>query len=203
MRIAIDAMGGDNAPYEIVKGAVQAASRYGVEITLVGDQDAIKRVTPRTGRTSLIEIVHASQVIGMDEPVDTFRKRRDSSLVRCAEMVRYGEAQGMFSAGNTGVAMAVATVKLGRGDGIDRPGIGLRLPGGTLLVDAGANADCKLDNIMQFAVMGNIYAQRVLGISRPRVALLGIGAEESDESQLTKAVHAALQQTDLNFIGIG
>lgn len=202
MRIAIDAMGGDNAPAAIVKGACAASSLYGVDIILVGDEQAISKALPRTAER--ITVKRSSEVIGMHEPAAAFRTKKDSSLVVCADLVQAGEAQAMISAGNTGAAMAVATFRLGRIEGIDRPGIATGLPslkGRTILIDAGANADCEVDNLVQFALMGGIYAEKVMGVANPRVALLSIGEEECKGNELTKAAHAVLRQMNLNFIG--
>jgi phosphate acyltransferase len=205
MRIAIDAMGGDNAPAEIVKGAVNAAELYGVDVTLVGDEQAITRVLPKSiSAGSRIEIRHTSEAIGMREPAAAFRTKKDSSLVVCADMVSDGHAQAMISAGNTAAAMAVATFKLGRIQGIERPAIATQLPalrGQTILIDAGANADCEVANLLQFALMGSIYADKVLGIQSPRVALLSIGEEECKGNELTKMTHTMLRESGLNFVG--
>ncbi|MDO8588546.1 MAG: phosphate acyltransferase PlsX [Armatimonadota bacterium] len=205
MRIAVDAMGGDHAPGEIVKGAVAAAAMYGVHISLVGDQDAIRKVLPRSAASNdLIDIRHTSEVIEMCEPAAAFRTKKDASMVVCAEMVREGEAQAMISAGNTAATMAVATFKLGRIEGIERPAIAIELPARrsrTILIDAGANADCDVANLVQFALMGSIYAEKVMSVADPKVALLSIGEEECKGNELTKSAHAALRQADLNFIG--
>jgi phosphate acyltransferase len=205
MRIAIDAMGGDNAPVEIVKGAVEAASLYGVDITLVGDEESIRRAMPRPSQNAgSIDIRHATEVIGMCEPAAAFRTKKDASVVVCADMVRAGEAQAMISAGNTGAAMAVATLKLGRIEGIERPAIATEFPAlksRTILLDAGANADCDVANLIQFAYMGSIYAEKVLSIPNPKVALLNIGEEECKGNDLTKQAYAALSRSSLNFVG--
>ncbi|MDO8684711.1 MAG: phosphate acyltransferase PlsX [Armatimonadota bacterium] len=205
MKIAIDAMGGDYAPAEIVKGAVQAASLYGVEIVLVGDKEAILKSMPKSAlNDSRIQIRHTSEMIGMKEPAAAFRTKKEASVVICAEMVRDGQAQAMISVGNTASAMAVATFKLGRIEGIDRPAIATDLPtitGRTILLDAGATADCDVANLMQFALMGSVYAEKVMSIPNPRVALLSIGEEECKGNELTKLAHTALRDSGLNFIG--
>ena len=205
MIIAVDAMGGDHAPGEIVKGAVAAAAMYGVNVCLVGDQDAIRKVMPQLeAARRLVEIRHTTEVIEMCEPAAAFRTKKDASMVVCAEMVHEGEAQAMVSAGNTAATMAVATFRLGRIEGIERPAIAIELParqGRTILIDAGANADCDVANLVQFAFMGSIYAEKVMSIPNPRVALLSIGEEECKGNELTKSAHAVLRRTDLNFIG--
>jgi phosphate acyltransferase len=205
MRIAIDAMGGDNAPGEIVKGAVAAAALYGVDVTLVGDEAAIREYLPSSDDADKrISIRHTSEMISMSEPAAAFRTKKEASIVLCAEMVKDGVAQAMISAGNTGAAMAVATFKLGRIEGIDRPAISAVLPatnGSCILIDAGANADCEVGNMVQFALMGSIYAEKVMSIPSPRVALLSIGEEECKGNELTKAAHSTLRSASINFIG--
>lgn len=199
-------MGGDHAPLEIVKGAVEASSKFGVPVILVGDKSSIdSELSKYPGRASGIEIFHASEIVQMDEhPANAIRKKPDSSIVVCANLVKSGRAQAMISAGNTGAAMAVATLKLGRIKGIDRPAIGSLMPhskGVCVMLDAGANVDCSVENMLQFALMGNAYAQRIFRQERPRVGLLSIGEEASKGNELTKSTNARLAQTNLNFVG--
>lgn len=206
MKIAIDAMGGDHAPAEIVKGAVEAAGKYEIPVILVGDRDIIESELAKYAVANLpIEVKHASEVVEMDEhPANAIRRKSDSSIVVAADLVNAGDAQAMVSAGNTGAAMAVATLKLGRIPGIDRPAIGALFPttnGKVVMLDAGANVDCSVTNLLQFAVMGREYAERVLGLKNPRIGLLSIGEEASKGNELTKAANAKLCQTALNFIG--
>lgn len=207
MKIAVDAMGGDFAPVEIVKGAVQAGEGSGAGIILVGDQAAIERELAKYPAASLrhIEVRHASEVVAMDEhPANAIRRKSDSSIVVAANLVNSGEAQAMVSAGNTGAAMAVATLRLGRIRGIDRPAIGTVLPvasGKAVMLDAGANVDCSVEQMLQFAVMGKEYAECVLKLKNPRVGLLSIGEEPSKGNELTKATNAELSKSNLNFIG--
>ena len=206
MRIAIDAMGGDYAPAEIIKGAVEAASRCGIPVTLVGDTESVNRELAKYATTGLpIEVAHASEVVQMDEhPANAIRRKSDSSIVVAADLVSNGEAQAMVSAGNTGAAMAVATLRLGRIEGIDRPAIGAILPtmnGKTVMLDAGANVDCSVENLLQFAVMGSEYAERMFKISKPRVGLLSIGEEAIKGNELTRAANTRLSRTSLNFVG--
>jgi len=204
MKIAVDAMGGDHAPAETVKGAVAAASLYDLEIILVGDEQAIRAHMPKRLEGERIRIHHTPDSIRMDDQVNSIRTKPRASVVVAAEMVRSGEADAMISVGNTAAAMAVAALKLGRIPGIERPAIATILPskcGNTILLDAGATADCTVDNLLQFAVMGSIYAEKVLKKPRPRVGLLSIGEEPTKGNELTKAAHLALQSTDLNFIG--
>ena len=206
MKIAVDAMGGDHAPVEVVKGAVEAAGEYGIPVILVGDRDRIEaELANYPSAVPSIEVKHASEVVEMDEnPATAMRRKPDSSLVVAANLVKDGAAQAMISAGNTGAAMAVATLKIGRIQGIDRPAIGSLLPtnnGKAVLLDAGANVDCSVENLLQFAVMGREYAERVLKLKNPRVGLLSIGEEASKGNELTKATNARLSQASLNFIG--
>jgi glycerol-3-phosphate acyltransferase PlsX len=207
MKIAVDAMGGDYAPAEIVKGSVEAAREYGIPIILVGDRERIQGELAALSATdeSLIEIKHASEVVGMDEhPAHAIRRKADSSIVVAGNLVISGEAQAMVSAGNTGAAMAVATLKVGRIPGIDRPAIASYLPtmnGKTVLLDAGATVDCSVENILQFAIMGSQYVGHVMKIDKPRVGLLSIGEEPTKGNELTKAANACLAESGLNFIG--
>lgn len=202
--IAVDAMGGDNAPGEIVAGA-QLAADEGIPVILVGQPEAI-------GETSL-EVIAASEVIAMDEdPTKSVRTKKDSSLVRAAEAVRDGRASGMISAGNTGAALAAATLRMKRIKGVSRPSIATPLPmfgGGTpnILIDAGANVDCTPDLLALFARMGAVYARARYGVEAPRVGLLSNGEEASKGSPLTKAAYPLLSETEwqqatgANFIG--
>lgn len=206
MIIAVDAMGGDFAPAEIVKGAAQGSRLWGVDVVLVGDEQAISSyLTPgELAGSSSVSIRHASEVIAMHEGVDAVRTKRDASVVVAASMVKQGEADAMVSVGNTAAAMAVATLKLGRIEGIDRPAIATVLPsrgGATVLLDAGAVVDCTVENLEQFAVMGSVYTQRALGIPSPRVGLLSVGEEKSKGSELIRAAHARLAAGPLNFVG--
>lgn len=206
MRIAVDAMGGDHAPGEIVKGAVEASRRHGISVVLVGDRRYIEpELAKHAGGQPAIEIKHASEVVQMDEhPANAIRRKSDSSIVIAADLVKGGDAQAMVSAGNTGAAMAVASLKFGRIRGIDRPAIGTLLPtmdGRVVLLDAGANVDCSVENLLQFAVMGSEYAERVLKLREPRIGLLSIGEEAAKGNELTKAANARLSQMDLNFVG--
>jgi glycerol-3-phosphate acyltransferase PlsX len=191
--IAIDAMGGDHAPSEIVAGA-QLAAEAGIPVLLVGQADAI-------GDTDL-EIIEASEVIAMDEdPTKSVRTKKDSSLVRAAEAVRDGRASGMISAGNTGAALAAATLRMKRIKGVGRPAIATPLPkfsGGSpnILIDAGANVDCTPELLALFARMGAVYSQARYGVETPRVGLLSNGEEASKGSPLTKAAFPLLSEPE-------
>ena len=206
MRIAVDAMGGDYGPPVVVEGSVTAAREYGIPILLVGDETALKRELQRHGGQRLaIEIRHASQVIHMDEPpAQALRKKRDSSLRVAANAVRERDAAAFISAGNTGAAMAIAMFVLGVLPGVERPAIAVVLPnlrGKTVLLDAGANVDPKPRHLVQFAVMGTVYARDILGIANPRVGLLSVGEEEGKGNELTKETFKDLEHSNLNFIG--
>jgi glycerol-3-phosphate acyltransferase PlsX len=198
--VALDAMGGDRAPQEIVAGARIAASDYGVPVLLVGRPEDL----PDTGG---LEVLPASEVIAMDEdPGPAVRRKRDSSLVRAAEAVRDGRASAMVSAGNTGATMASALLRMGRLAGVARPAIAtpLPVPGSTptVLIDAGANAECQASWLVQFARMGSVYARLRYGIAEPRVGLLSIGEEPSKGTTLVKETHAMLAKgAGVRFIG--
>ncbi|MEN6520237.1 MAG: phosphate acyltransferase PlsX [Armatimonadota bacterium] len=205
MKIAVDAMGGDYAPAEIVKGAVEAAALYDTDIILVGDEKAIKAHLPkRPEGLSRIEIHHTPDCISMEDCVNSVRTKPDASVVVAAGMIRSGRAEAMISVGNTAAAMAVAALKLGRIPGIERPAIAAIVPckgGNTILMDAGATADCTVNNLLQFAVMGSIYAEKVFKKPNPRIGLLSIGEESTKGNELTKATHPALAEAGLNFVG--
>ena len=207
MLIALDAMGGDHAPGEIVAGALLAHRERGIEVALVGPKDVLEAELIRQGaaRTAM-QIVHASEVIGMDEhPAQAVRAKKDSSINVAMGLVKRGVAGGFVSAGNTGACMASALLTLGRIHGIERPALGTIAPfsekGGMLVLDIGANADVKPSYMVQFAQMGSVYAERVMGIKSPRVALLNIGEEETKGNEFTQDVFQRLQHAGVNFIG--
>jgi glycerol-3-phosphate acyltransferase PlsX len=205
MIIAVDAMGGDYAPGEIVKGAAQGSKLYGVNVILVGDEAKIRpHLSPEFAKSTSVSIRHAAEAIGMDEHAAAVRTKKDASVVVAASLVREGKADAMVSVGNTAAAMAVATLRLGRTSGIDRPAIATVMPSGsgaTILLDAGAVVDCSVDNLKQFAVMGGVYAEKVLSIGSPRIGLLSVGEEKSKGSDVIRAAHQALAAMPINFIG--
>jgi phosphate acyltransferase len=206
MPIAVDAMGGDFAPQCAVAGAVSAAVEDGAEVLLVGDRARIEAELARLGkRPKGIEIVHAEEVVGMDEPAITpIRKKRRSSIRICAELVKEGRAQAMVTAGNTGAAMISAKMVIGTVAGVDRPALAAVLPnaqGRTVLLDVGANVGTKAHHLREFAVMGHFYAQEVIGTPSPRVGLMSIGEEEGKGTDLTREVFKVLKNTGLNFVG--
>ncbi|HEY4597759.1 MAG TPA: phosphate acyltransferase PlsX [Thermoanaerobaculia bacterium] len=206
MPIAVDAMGGDFAPQSAVEGAFRAAREDGSSILLVGDRARVEAELRRLGSPEgRIEIVHAEEVVGMDEPAITpIRKKRRSSLRICAELVQEGRAQAMVTAGNTGAAMIAAKMVIGTVSGVDRPALAAVLPnrqGRTVLLDVGANVDSKPVHLREFAVMGHFYAQEVIGTPSPRIGLLSIGEEEGKGTDLTREVFKGLKTTGLNFVG--
>jgi len=204
--IALDAMGGDRAPVEPVRGAVLASREFGIDIALVGDAAALYVELERQGGTELaIQIVNANEVIAMDEqPVQAVRQKKDASINVAMQLVKKGEASGVVSAGNTGAVMTSGLLNLGRVPGIERPALGTLAPytdAGVLVLDVGANADCKPNYLLQFAQMGAVYAQKVQGIAHPRIGLLNIGEEETKGNELAQEVFVLLQRSGLNFIG--
>jgi glycerol-3-phosphate acyltransferase PlsX len=205
MRIAVDAMGGDYAPGEVVKGALKAAEVYpDLHIILVGQKDKV--ISCFTGpKPERVEIWEASDVIEMNEhPAGAIKKKKDSSIVVATRLVKEGKADALVSAGNTGAQMAAALLGLGRIKGISRPAIATVLPTlrqGKLLIDVGANPDAKAENLLQYGLMGSIYAEIILGINKPGVALLNIGSEEGKGNEVVQAAYELFKQSDLNFIG--
>ncbi|MCX5749818.1 MAG: phosphate acyltransferase PlsX [Candidatus Saganbacteria bacterium] len=202
IRIAIDAMGGDHAPEEIVKGAEQAVKESGLSLILVGDR---RRVAPFV-RSKNIEIVHADEVIGMNEsPVIAAKQKKNSSINIALELVKNKKADAFISAGNTGALMAASLFKLGRIEGIERPAIATIFPtvqgGEVLLLDMGANVDCKPKNLQQFGQMGAQYAEHVMHIENPRVGLLNIGTELEKGNELTRESYPLLKESRINFAG--
>jgi phosphate acyltransferase len=204
MKLAIDAMGGDNAPKEIVLGAMKAVEAFSdIHITLYGDNRKIEETLKSHER---ITVVHTDEVIlGTDEPVRAVRRKKNASMVLAAQAVADGLADACISAGNTGALMAAGLFVIGRIEGIERPALTPTLPTiggeGFLLLDVGANADARPEHIQQYAIMGSIYAEKVRGIAHPRVGLLNIGTEEKKGNDLTKQAFALLKTTNLNFIG--
>ncbi len=205
MKIAVDAMGGDDAPFSEVKGALDACEAFGVEIILVGDETAIRAALSAYGKTPpAISIVHTPTRIEMGESPLNIRRKKDASICVATEKVKTGEASAVISAGNSGASMAAAFFILGAIPGIDRPAIATMLPtlkGTSILIDAGANVDCKPKHLAAFAVMGDVYAKDVLGIAKPRVGLLNIGEEDSKGNELTKEAFLLLKSAPVHFIG--
>lgn len=206
IKIAVDGFGGDYAPEQIVMGCLQAASMDGIPILLTGDEKVLAPMIAGKPGSELIEIVHASEQIGMDEsPVEAVRTKKDASINVAARLVKQGDAVGMVSAGNTGACMAAALFGIGRIKGIERPAITSLMPtvkGVCLMVDVGANVDCRPSQLVQFAYMGAIYAERVLGRTRPKVGLLNVGEEPSKGNEAAQKTYAELiEDGNINFIG--
>lgn len=206
MIIAIDGMGGDNAPYDVVKACVKAVEEFDVNIIITGDEEIItKELNKYSYRKDKIEILHASEIINPNEhPVMAIKKKKESSLYKALTLVKDGKANGIISAGSTGALMAGATFIIGRIKGIDRIALAPIIPGKNapfMLVDAGANVDCKPNYLVQFAFMGKIYFENILNINNPTVGLINIGAEEEKGNELTKKTYKLLKKTNLNFIG--
>lgn len=204
MRIAIDAMGGDNAPKEIILGAVKAVQSFkDIQIILVGDESKIKEYLTENER---ISIVHADEVIlGTDEPVRAVRRKKNSSMVLAANLVKEGKADACISAGNTGAWMTAGLLIIGRIEGVDRPALAPTLPTisgeGFLFLDVGANVNARPDHLLQYAIIGSIYSKNVRNIANPRVGLLNIGTEEKKGNELMKQTFSLLQSSSLNFVG--
>jgi glycerol-3-phosphate acyltransferase PlsX len=202
-KVAVDAFGGDYAPEQIVQGALQAAEG-GIEVILTGDEARLKSLINGKPGRDRIEIVHAPDVIEMDEAAEAVRTKPQSSLVKAAEMVKEGRAGALVSAGSTGATMAASVLTIRRIKGVERPAITSLMPtrsGVALVVDVGANVDCKPNQLLQFAQMGSIYAENVLRVRNPRVGLLNVGHEPTKGNSLVKEVYPLLQQTSLNFVG--
>lgn len=206
MKIGIDAMGGDNAPVEIVKGAIEALNVTDADVVLYGDEASIQEVLKSLQYDSKrVTIVHTTEKIENDDkPVHAIKRKKDASMVVGLLDLKEKKLDGFVSAGNTGALLAGALFKVGRIKGIDRPAICTVYPtmnGASVLVDAGANAECKVNNLLEFAMMGDLYAQKIVGIQNPRVGLANIGAEETKGTSLYIQTHAALKEMPLNFVG--
>lgn len=207
MRIVVDAMGGDFAPVEVVKGAVKAAHEYKVDIILVGKKPLLHVLAGKYLKKAGISIVHASQVIDFGEhPVEALKNKPRSSIALGIGLLREGKADAFVSAGATGACYAAALFALGKVEGVERPAIASIVNLGHsvapfLLVDSGANADCRPGHLLQFARMGNLYAQRIFGLDEPRIGLLSNGEEETKGNKLTVETHQLLAASGLNFIG--
>jgi len=207
MRIAVDAMGGDYAPDVVVEGAVLATQEYDINVLLVGQKEVIEeKLSKYSPNRDKIEIISASQVIAMAEsPTEAIRKKKDSSLAVAARLLKNNEADAMVSAGNTAAALAISRSILGKLKGLARPAIATIVPNAvdvTILLDVGANAgNCGPEHLLEFAVMGEVYARNVLGKSAPRVGLLSVGEEQSKGSAITLEAFPLLKNAPINFVG--
>lgn len=206
MKIIVDGMGGDNSPIEIVKGSVDAVMEYGIDIIIVGNQDRIEEELSKYNYPKeKIEILNSSQIITNDEdPALAIRRKKDSSMVVGLKALSDGVGDGFLSAGNTGALLAGGLFIIKRIEGIDRAALASVYPtikGLSLLVDAGANVDCKPEYLNQFAIMGSIYMENVMDINKPKVGLVNIGTEEAKGNTLTKDAYDLLKESPINFVG--
>jgi glycerol-3-phosphate acyltransferase PlsX len=207
MKIAVDAAGGDYAPHEMVKGAIKAVQKLGVEVVLVGRQNVLRKLAEKSPVDARISIVDATQVIDFNEhPLKAIHQKTDSSIVVGIDLLKSGEVQAFISAGNTGAVVGGALLTLGKLNGVSRPAIGCFLDPmpsqPALLVDAGASADCRPEHLLEFARLGSIYSKNILGIASPRVGLLCNGAEEGKGNRLAQETYPLLKNApDINFIG--
>ncbi|MGB3653620.1 MAG: phosphate acyltransferase PlsX [Rivularia sp. (in: cyanobacteria)] len=208
VRIAIDAMGGDNAPDEIVAGALRAVEELGVKALLVGSPEDIERILPSSIKSEQVEIVPAESAIAMDEePLSAIRRKPKASINVAMNLVKKGQADAVISAGHSGAAMAAALLRLGRLPGIDRPAIGAVFPTmaaskQVLVLDVGANVDCRPKFLEQFAVLGSAYSQYVLGVTQPKVGLLNIGEEDCKGNDVAIRAHQMIAENPyITFIG--
>ena len=206
MLIAVDAAGGEHAPYEIIKGAMKAAEEYELDIALVGRRAILHVLTSHCSKKINFTIIEASEVIGPQEsPIRAIQGKPDSSIVVGVNLVRDGQASAFVSAGNSGAVVAASLINLGKIEGVPRPAIGSfinitpSMP--SLLIDAGANVDCRPEHLAWFAHLGNLYVSQILGISSPRVGLLSNGEEAIKGNKLIRESHQLLGSSDLNFIG--
>ncbi|MGI6161999.1 MAG: phosphate acyltransferase PlsX [Christensenellales bacterium] len=205
-RIAVDVMGGDNAPLEIVKGCIMALREHeDIALILCGDNDAVSKIIKEQGYSGdRIEIRHAPDVLSMNDAAEAIRSRPDSSLAVAFSAVSSGDAGAIITAGSTGGAMSGAILKLRRIKGIHRPALAPVLPtmkSPVMLIDCGANADCKPQYLPQFAIMGSAYMNKVMGVKEPRVALLNIGTEEGKGNELMREAYGLIKQAPVNFVG--
>lgn len=207
MRIALDAMGGDHAPSVNIEGAIETINEYeDIDVILVGDEVLVREELKKKRYTAdRISMEHASQVVEMHEsPTVAIRKKKNSSIRVGIELVKSGRADGFVSAGHSGVVMGTSLLLLGTSKGVDRPAIATLMPtikDTFILLDVGANVDCKPEHLLQFAIMGNTYCRLILGRTSPKVALLSIGEEDIKGNELTKEAFKLLKNTGLNFIG--
>lgn len=206
MNIIIDAFGGDNAPLEIIKGSIDAKNEYGIDITLVGNEEIIKKVSAENNLClDGIEIVHAESVISQNEAgTEVVKSKKDSSMAVGLKLLHDGKGDAFVSAGNSGAICVGATLIVKRIKGIKRPGFAPVIPtleGNMMLIDCGANVECKPNMLLQFAIMGSIYMEKVMGIKNPRVGLANVGTEPHKGGELQLRTYELLEKSKLNFIG--
>ena len=205
MKVAVDAMGGDFGPRVTVEGALKASREYKIETLLVGLEDLIKKEYERLDHSKAkVTIINATEAIGMGEGLVSFRRKKRSSIRIGAELVKKGEAEAFVSTGNTGAVVYLSKKILGALKGVEKPALSLLVPnlkGLTLLIDVGANVNCRPHHLEQFGVMGHIFMESVLGLKNPRIGLMSVGEEDSKGNELTKEAFEKLQASSLNFIG--
>jgi glycerol-3-phosphate acyltransferase PlsX len=206
MRIVVDGMGGDNCPGAVVEGCVLAQKEYDIDIIITGPEELLKRELEKYEyKNDRITILDAKEVISPNEhPAMAIRKKKDSSLNKALNLVKKGEADAVISAGSTGAFLTGATLIIGRIRGINRPALAPVMPcknGPSMLIDCGANVECKPQNLLQFALMGKIYFENILEVKNPSIGLINIGTEEEKGNELTKETYKLLKETDFNFVG--
>jgi len=206
MRIAVDAMGGDFAPRYPVEGAIQAAAEFDTEVVLVGREEGIKKELQRlkVPKNLPVRIINAEDVVDMNDKASTVLRKKNSSIMVASSLVKEGRALGIVTAGNTGATMAAAKFVIGCLQGVDRPALAMVIPtpkGSAVLLDVGANVDCKPHHLTHFGIMGYIYANRILNITEPKIGLLSIGEEESKGNEVTREAYKMLKNSSMNFYG--
>lgn len=205
MRVAVDAMGGDHGPEVTIPGAISASREFDLEVLLVGVEDLIKKeLNKHDSARARLKIINASESIGMGEGLLTFRKKKKSSILIGTQLVKAKKANAFVSMGNTGAVVYISKKILGAMEGVERPALSLLVPslnGPTLLTDVGANVNCRPQHLEQFAVMGRIFMESVIGLKRPRIGLMSVGEEKSKGNDLTREVYSRLISSGLNFIG--
>lgn len=205
MNVAVDAMGGDHAPEMVVQGAVEAVSELGIDITLVGDEKIVTRALNSRPAHGHISFHHCEDVVEMDEsPLKALRKKKDASIKVAFDLVKGGHADAVISAGNSGATLAAGVLALGRMEGVERPAIATIIPterGRVVLIDVGANVDCRPAQLFQFGVMAQAFVCSCLGITNPKVGLLNIGEEESKGNMQARLAYELFDKSELNFVG--
>ena len=203
MNVAVDAMGGDNAPEVVVEGAVGAVSELGIPVTLVGHREILGKILDAYKTSDLISVHHCEDMVHMDEtPLKAVRQKKDASIRVAFDLVKSGAADAVVSAGNSGAILAAGVLILGRIKGVDRPAIAGIVPtekGPAVLIDVGANVDCRPTHLLQFGVMAQAFADSCLGIENPRIGLLSIGEEKSKGNEQVRLSHRLFRESSLNF----
>lgn len=205
MRLAVDAMGGDSGPEVVVQGAIEASSELGIHVTLVGDEDIIRKTLGSHASSGFIKVHHCEEVVHMGEaPLKAVRKKKDSSIMVAFDLVKAGEVNAVVSAGNSGATLAAGVLTLGRLQGVERPGIAGIFPGQrghVILIDVGANVDCRPAYLFQFGVMAHAFAGSCLGMVNPKIGLLSIGEEGSKGNEQVRLTRELFEKSPLNFVG--